>query len=177
MYKFEPGECSVAVVWGGVGSAGMGYTVKDMPCYPEEASESVSASWQSQQVIGRVGNLYAYTGTGDASVSFTFDLHRELIEPTGTSIDELIKLIKSGCYPSYSGGVKPPRTMWKFGDMQISGILQSVGTVWKTPIINKAYAVCSVSIQMTAVHRSIIDKSDVLSSLPVRGGAGSGEMG
>ena len=167
----EVGECSVAIYYGTNIDLDRGNSVLTMnlPCYPEEVSNSVEATWNSQSVIGRVGSLNVYTGTSDIQTSFSFDLHREMPVPGGNSateevsVDRLIRIIKSGCYPRYgSNTLDPPYTIWKFGDMFISGRLISVHDTWKLPIVKGAYAVCSLSVTMTSATRGIVDYTNVM---------------
>lgn len=192
MYHFETGECEVCVKWG------LEHKYMALPCYAEEISESLSSLWQSQQIVGRTDPIYAYTGNGSMTSSFSFDLHREMTDPSGNSyevpgdyIDSLVALIKSGCYPRYSAGsttddngntqnisgLTPPRVMWKFGDMCISGIMMSVEVAWKLPIIKKQYSICNIRVQMTSVHTSIIDAKNIYNKeVSVRGGSIQGDM-
>ena len=171
MYHFETGECEICVKWGSE------HKCMALPCYAEEVSETLSSLWQSQQIVGRTAPIYAYTGNGSITSSFSIDLHREMTDPSGTKyevpgeyIDSVVALIKSGCYPRYSSGLTPPRVMWKFGDMCISGILTSVSVSWKLPIIKKQYSVCTIQVQMTSVHTSIIDAADIYNrKVSVRG--------
>ena len=166
MYKFEPHECAVAIQYGPFDDTP--FKIMDLPCYAEEVSNSVSSSWSEQSIIGRTGALEAYTGTTDVDSSFSFDLHRDMQLPGsysdiyGDKIDELVSMIKSACYPKYGNNLlQPPRVTWKFGDMYISGRLKSVTDVWKGPIIHRAYAICTLSIQMTSAVRKIVDHREV----------------
>ena len=164
MYVIGPDECVLGVRW-----IGKSPQVIALPCYPEEAQETVQASWQSTPVIGRTGHIHAFTGTNPITSSFSFMLHREFpmashvkgVQPD-KYIDRIIDVIKSACYPIYDGGLKPPRTVWKFGDMWISGILNSATFTWGLPIVNRKYSVCTVNISMTSVHSRIISADDFL---------------
>lgn len=168
MYNFEPYECAIAIQYGAFEDPP--FVVLNLPCYPEEVAADVSSSWSEQTIIGRTGTLAAYTGTSNVKSSFSFDLHRDMMVPNasngsapfGEDIDEIISKIKSGCYPQYGNNVlQPPRVTWKFGDMYISGRLDSVHEIWKTPIIKGAYAICSLSIQMTSATKKIVDRSHI----------------
>lgn len=168
MYEFKNHECAIAIRYG----EGTPPDIRNLPCYPEEVNSSVQSSWSEMSIIGRVGSLEAYTGTSDVSSSFSFDLHREMTMYNGgtvnagdNQIDALIRFIKSGCYPMYGTNVLlPPRVLWKFGDMYISGILKSVSESWKLPIIDGAYSICTLSIEMTSADKRIISYSDVRNS-------------
>ena len=50
----------------------------ELPLYPEQVSEQISANWQQQKVLGRSAPLSAYANTDLKSVSFnTKPLHWE----------------------------------------------------------------------------------------------------
>lgn len=42
--------------------------------YPETISDKTSVSWNQTQILNRTGNLWAYSGTGDRTCGFSFDL-------------------------------------------------------------------------------------------------------
>lgn len=181
MYKFENEECLFRVKWS------RGAEEIKLPCYPEEVSEQVSPNWSPQNPIGRVGSVFAYTGTSDVSYSFSFDLHAELCNYTGVSnvlkgtiesgrdhltdidvgdMNIIIKKLKSACYPEVGsgGGLTPPKVQFKFGELYMTGRLDSVNINWKLPIIDKQYAVCTVSVSLTSAHSKILSKSDIQSA-------------
>lgn len=187
MYKYDKFECAV-VVRHGSGNSGESRSIKTIPCYPEEVQSSVAASWNEQTVVGRVGSLRSYTGTSDVTSNFSFDLHRDMnisdmnnstySDQFGKDVDELTRVLKSGCYPQYGENLlHPPRTLFRFGDMYISGVLTDFSITWKKPIINKAYALCTVSITMKSADKRIISYEDVISGerVTTRGHMPSGE--
>lgn len=187
LYNFADNECYFRIKWSGEAE------LIKLPCYPEEVSEQVSPNWSPQNPIGRVGSVFAYTGTSDVSYSFSFDLHAELCNYTKVSntigdlvslvrqnsdhltnkhgkeekdLDFIIKKIKSACYPEIGagGGLAPPKVQFKFGYLYMTGRLDSVNITWKLPIINKQYAVCTVSVSLTSAHSKILSKSDIQSA-------------
>ena len=170
MYKFVDGECCVEVSWTAKGETTSVFS--NLPCYAEEVQNSVAANWSGMQVIGRTGQLFSYTGASDVSCSFTLKLHRELCLTENNpkvgsrsnmkTIDQIIAIIKSGCYPKYgSNTLRPPRTTFKFGDFWITGKLTSVSDSWEGPIIGKKYAMCTLSIQMESAATRIVDAEDI----------------
>lgn len=169
MYKFDRLECAVVILHGN------NRAISEIPAYPEEISSSVQASWNEQTIIGRTGTIKAYTGTSDVSSSFSFDLHREMfienVYPATSGsdpyafenkVDALVRILKTGCYPAYGANrLDPPRTLFKFGDLYVSGIMTDFQIVWKKPIIEKSYSLCTVQISMKSADRRIIDYKDV----------------
>lgn len=169
---FESGECAVLVEFGSIANFGdkrnAGVYWSDLPCYADEVSNSVEATWQETTIPGRTGSINVYNSTSDVRTTFSFDMHREMnVSSTQTStenkIDYALKVMKSGVYPLYRpSGLQPPFTIFKFGNMIISGRLLSVQDTWKKPIVNGNYMVCSVSISMAHVIKQVIDATDIM---------------
>lgn len=140
----------------------------NLPCYPEEISDTVSTSWNDNEILGSTAPASAYASTGDRNVSFSFDLHREMTNNMD-EIDNILRVLRSAAYPYYqSSGVLPPIVTFKFGEFKVRGKLQDVGYSWKLPI-NKygQYSVCSVSI---SIKSSAIRNGEVLDTVSVRKG-------
>lgn len=79
---FKTWECYMIVKYGKPGNwnvAGDDEYLIELPLYPDEVTESIAASWATQQVLGRSSPLSAYTQTDLKSVSFSLTLHRDLI--------------------------------------------------------------------------------------------------
>lgn len=51
----------------------------ELPLYPDEVTEQISAQWQTQNVLGRSAPLSAYSNTNLKSVNFNLELHRDLL--------------------------------------------------------------------------------------------------
>jgi hypothetical protein len=79
---FQAWECYMIVKYGKNGKFGVGgdseYLI-ELPIYPEQVSEQISASWQQQKILGRSAPLVAYANTELKSVSFSMDLHRDFL--------------------------------------------------------------------------------------------------
>ena len=79
---FKTWECYMLVKYGKPGSFGSGgdneYLI-ELPIYPDEVTESISSNWEKQTVLGRSAPLSAYANTDLKSVSFSMDLHRDLL--------------------------------------------------------------------------------------------------
>lgn len=167
----ETNECFVYIsnnsYWGNNNSH-----IYQIPCYPDEVSDSVSVNWSETSIIGR-SPILAYNSTGLRNISFSMDLHREMYhgyqgaypDVIGTEIDVLLKSLRAAAYPIYSSsGLKPPMVMFKFGDLRMKGIIRSVSFQWKKPIVNKQYNICSVSITMDEITDPKHSEGDTLGS-------------
>ena len=59
---FKAWECYMIVKYGKNGKFGMGEDYEyliELPIYPEQVSEQISASWQQQKILGRSAPLVA----------------------------------------------------------------------------------------------------------------------
>ena len=65
----------------------------ELPLYPEDVSESISPSWNTQTVLGRSSPLAAYANTNLKSVTFSLDLHRDLLTGSFSHTTESLREI------------------------------------------------------------------------------------
>ena len=79
---FKKWECYMLVKYGNSKAFGVGgdyeYLI-ELPIYPEQVSETITPNWQSQPVLGRSSPIAAYANTSLKNVSFSMDLHRDLL--------------------------------------------------------------------------------------------------
>lgn len=79
---FKTWECYMIIKYGKPGVFGVGGDYEyllELPLYPDEVTEAISASWEKQSVLGRSAPLSAFAGTDLKSVQFNLDLHRDLL--------------------------------------------------------------------------------------------------
>lgn len=79
---FQSWECYMLLKYGNPKSFGLGGTSEyliEVPLYPDEITESINANWEEQSILGRSSSIAAYAGTSLKSVSFSLDLHRDLL--------------------------------------------------------------------------------------------------
>lgn len=78
---FNAWECYMLVKYGSgkFGKGGKSEYLIELPLYPEDVTEQISANWQTQKVLGRSAAISAYANTELKSVSFSLDLHRDLL--------------------------------------------------------------------------------------------------
>lgn len=98
---FKAWECYMIVKYGNPGKFGVGgkeeYLI-ELPIYPDQVSEQISANWTPQNVLGRSAPIAAYANTSLKSVSFSLDLHRDLLTGSYTLDTETAKTL------GYKGG-------------------------------------------------------------------------
>lgn len=150
---YSPISAGCYIVVGGSGAV--------FPCFPEEVSESVSSSYNSEIPLGRQEPFYVYENSGPRTVNVSFRMHREMF-PTITGLDSLINLIESGVYSS-SNGVPAKRVFLKIGgQISISGIINGqVSVTWSETLnaipsvfggwSNAHYNIATVSFSVSEV--------------------------
>lgn len=144
--------------------------IYELPCYPEEVSDSVSVNWSDVSIIGRTP-IMAYNSTGLRNISFSMDLHLDMMTNYVEGHDRhhrvsvILGALRSAAYPIYSSkGLKPPMVIFVFGELKMKGILRSVGFQWKKPIIDKKYSLCTVSINMDEIADPLRSEGDSIGS-------------
>lgn len=95
---FQEWECYMLLKYGNTQSFGVGGTGEylcELPLYPEEVQESITANWEEQKVLGRSSSLAAYAGTSLKSVNFSMDLHRDFLTGSYSLQDSNLREIAS----------------------------------------------------------------------------------
>lgn len=93
---FKKWECYMLVKYGNSRAFGTGgdfeYLI-ELPLYPEQVSETITPNWQSQSVLGRSSPIAAYANTSLKNVSFSLDLHRDLLTGSFSHTTDSLKAI------------------------------------------------------------------------------------
>lgn len=145
--------------------------VINLPCYPDEISDSTNVNWAETGIIGRSTPIYSYNSTSARNISFSFDLHREMPKNIGKNedmynIENILEVLRKCAYPNYeNSGLKPPIVFFRFGKFATKGIVTSVSFTWKKPIVDRQYQLCSVSISMYETPNSIFSANSLVSSM------------
>lgn len=144
-----------------------------LPSYPDEVSDSTSVNWAETGIIGRSTPIYSYNSTSARTISFSFDLHREMPKYLGENnrnkiydVETILEVIRKCAYPNYeNSGLKPPIVLFRFGQFKTRGIVTNVSYTWKKPIVDKKYQLCTVSISMYETPNSVWGASELYSSM------------
>lgn len=138
----------------------------ELPCYPDEISDNTNVNWAETGIIGRSSPIYAYNSTSSREVNFSFDVHREMMGDKGQKIDFILNKLRSAAYPNYSSsGLVPPVVTFNFGYFRTKGILNSIGFVWKKPIVKGHYQSGTVSVSMKETPNKIYNAYELSSAL------------
>lgn len=143
-----------------------------LPTYPEQISDSNSASFASSNPLSRSAPIFAYSYSGPRTVQINLQLHRDLmtqlnynvsnvnlneVELGDDYVDFLAKAIQSIVLPKYTATTKmvnPPMVALRFGnEIYIKGIVNgSVTVTYSGPILeNNKYAIVDISFQIAEV--------------------------
>lgn len=80
---FVSWECYMLVKYGNNGNFNVidknSQYLLELPLYPDQVTEGISAQWSTQKVLGRSSPVAAYANTDLKTVNFSLDLHRDLL--------------------------------------------------------------------------------------------------
>lgn len=147
-----------------------------LPLYPDSITDSQGARFSSHESLGRTAPVQTYSGTGARTVSFSFDLHRDLMNEYNRDIsnmkrevvdfteddyiDTLVKHLQAVSFPRYrqysntTKGIEPPMVAVRIGEqMFIKGIISSdIQVTYGAPIMEDGkYAKISLSLTITEI--------------------------
>ena len=136
-----------------------------LPNYPENIQDSSSASFASSIPLGRSAPIFSFSNSGPRTVSFQFELHREMLDQVngytpGTSldtVDTLIREIQAAVVPNYNASerlVDPPLVACRVAnDIYIKGVINGAVSIgYSGPILyNNKYALVQLGFQITEV--------------------------
>lgn len=139
-----------------------------LPQFPESINDSTSVNFNSSEILGRSAPIYTFSSSGPRSVTFTFNLHRELLsniditpnsfglEDNEKIIEELVNTIQAAALPKYTSTSKminPPIVAVRIGDqIYIKGVISgSVSVTYSLPIVDNKYSRCEISFTVNEI--------------------------
>ena len=144
---------------------------------PQSVSYSYTPNFQSTQILGRYTPIYSYKSGSDEILSFTLDVHEDLIDTTRyKSLEEFVDIIKSLSYPrrDTQGALIFPRVYMQLGDIAGFGLVRT-NITWKLPMREGKYVNASIDFNFTLEDKytnPTLKKSDRKFTIE---GLGSGE--
>ena len=121
------------------------------PCYPESVSDSNSASYSAETILGRSEPFQYYTGSGPRTVNVAFQMHTDMCADVNY-VYNLTSLVESFCYPNYNGTIAATKVLFHCSNnITIQGVITNVGTKYSGPIIDNKYAVIDLDFSITEV--------------------------
>ena len=159
----------------------IGNTLIYMPCWPESVQDKGSAQYETPEVPGRSAPYVIYNKTDSRSISFTFKLHREMLDTSiaqlteaiarnpdsvatrAGEIDQIVRILESAVYPNYDSTVAAVRTQVRIGNtLYISGVMTDIDTNWYGPIgSDLKYKQCDVTFTVLEVTNNPKSQSQI----------------
>ena len=130
----------------------------------------MGVNFGSTTILGRTAPIYTYSNSGPRSVSFSFRLHREMmndiditgnnldISPDTDVVDELVNHIQAAALPKYTADLKainPPIIAIRLGNnLYVKGIvIGNVSVKYSGPILNdNKYAIIDISFTVDEIN-------------------------
>lgn len=136
-----------------------------LPNWPDNLTDNSQAQFSPNTPLGRSAPIFSYQSSGPRSISFQFELHRELLDQvngqvvgqSADTVDDLTKKIQAAVLPVYASSSKmidPPLVACKVGnEVYIKGVINgSVSVAYSGPILyNDKHALCNLSFTITEV--------------------------
>lgn len=121
------------------------------PCMPQSFSDSRTASYTSQNPLGRSEPFQIYENSGPRTVSVSFRMHKEMLHVT--PIEDVVTAVQSATYPIAWNGTIPPKVTLVIGNScVITGIIAGgVETTW-SETIDKNWKYNSVDLSFTVTE-------------------------
>ena len=144
-------------------------TSLDIPVYPEELQDSVSANYtQMPELIYQYEPWQLYQSSGPRIAPLTFVFHRDMWsgDASDGKANELIRFFEAMCYPEYTGSIvnSDIATLYIKGQTFVRGIITEVSKKWSGPLLRDGfYAVCELSVSITEVSENPLSASFVRS--------------
>lgn len=157
-------------------------TLLALPTYADSITDVMSVNFVSSTPLSRSSPIYSYANSGPRQLSFTFNLHRDMMQAInyGVSnldttlnddyVDYLINSLQACAVPEYSSTdkmVDPPMVAVRLGnDIFIKGVvLGNVSVTYELPILTTGkYASAKVSFVVAEVDPYSADTIQVAGS-------------
>lgn len=147
-----------------------------LPTMPESINDTMTSTFQGTNALSRSAPIQSYSNSGPRQITFTFELHRDIMEDLNKDVsnlkdnvvdfqdkdyvDVLLNYLQACALPKYniyksgSKAVEPPQVAVRMGnDIFIRGVVSgSVGVTYNKPILdNGKYAKVTVTLPVTEV--------------------------
>ena len=140
-----------------------------LPTYPEQYTDSLQSTFQSESILARSAPIFAYSYSGPRTVGINISLHRDMMQQLNLGVSNLdvelgddyvsslVNKLQAVALPKYDYGnkmVNPPMVAVKFGNEffikgVVSGAIQVTG---KLPLLpNGRYANVDINFSVSEV--------------------------
>lgn len=145
--------------WGKITlTSSLSATSVDFPVYPEDPSNSRSATYQTMpEMLYQYEPWQLYQSSGPRQVAYKFNnIHRDMWsgDHSDGQANNLIRFCEANCYPKYNGSIVNTAicSLYVEGQYLIRGVITDVSTDWFGPILDDGwYAAFNLSLSITEV--------------------------
>ena len=134
------------------------------PVTPSGISESISANFTQQDIIGasRPRIVYASTGAQQLSLSLQ-NLTEDYLAEGFDSLVSYTYALKALVYPNYSesGLVQAPSLTLVLGTRSMSCVCTSVSVSWSDIVYNQGYKMCNVDLTLLMTRPGVPGATEV----------------
>ena len=134
------------------------------PVMPSNISESVSANFTQQDIVGASIPRIVYSSTSAQSISLSLqNLTEDYIVSGFSSLNEYVRALKALPYPSYPGAgiVKSPDLTLVLGNNTISCVCTSVNITWGNLVKEQNITTCNVEMSFLRTRDSVPGATDI----------------
>lgn len=144
-------------------------TLIKFPVTPQNISETVSASFTQQDIVGASVPRIIYSNTSAQTISVSLqNLTEDYVAQGFDNLISYVRALQALVYPNYSGGlVKSPNLTLVLGSVSYSCVCSSVNVSWGDVITwtkTKAqsfFKSCNVDLQFIITRNSVIGATEM----------------
>jgi len=131
----------------------------EFPVMPQGLSETISSTFNQQEIIGASRPRIVYSSTSAKTMNFSLQSLTEDYVPSGFKTKGLyafVREIQSLAYPEYNGGVvKPPDLTLYLGDRTMDCVCTNVSVSWGTLTIEQQIKSCDIDISLLMTRNNV----------------------
>lgn len=129
-----------------------------LPVMPEGISESVSANYSTQDIVGASAPRILYSSTSAPTISLSLrNLTEDYLAEGFDSLRDYVRALQALTYPIYTAGnVTAPSVTVQLGNFTFNGVTNSVNVMWGDTVKNGEIMSCSVDLQFTRTRDSVV---------------------
>lgn len=143
-------------------------TGKTIPfiCMPQGITESVSASFTQQDIVGASRPRIVYSSTSAKTMSLTLQNLTEDYLPQGyDALIQYVRAFQALVYPEYNGNItKSPNLTLHIGDRSMSCVCTSVNVTWGNLVRDNQILSCSIDLQMLMTRPGVPGATEIQTS-------------
>ena len=134
------------------------------PVMPEGISESVSANFTQQDIIGASRPRIVYASTGAKTISLSLkNLTEDYIAEGFTSLLQYVRALQALPYPEYEAGLvkAPSLTLYLGADRTMSCVCTSVNVSWGTIVKERQITTCNVELSFLMTRPGVPGATEI----------------